>query len=123
MLWRYCMRSKSRKTSAVGGVFIFIDRQEVITRLPEGWKAKAKNATDELREVDGAQARKKIIDDNQELWRSIKGVLAAVGHQKCWYCETADIRSDNAVDHFRPREEFPGRAGKGTGGCLRCQQL
>lgn len=92
---------------------IFIDRQEVIARLPEGWKAKAKSVTDELREADGAAARKKIIDDNQELWRSIKGVLAAVGHQKCWYCESADIRSDNAVDHFRPKGRVSGASKEG----------
>jgi hypothetical protein len=92
---------------------IFIDRQEVISRLPEGWKAKAKSVTDELLQADGAAARKKIIEDNEELWRSIKGVLAAVGHQKCWYCETADIRSDNAVDHFRPKGRISGESKEG----------
>ncbi|WP_145498962.1 hypothetical protein [Streptomyces sp. CFMR 7] len=69
--------------------------------------------TDELLEADGIAERKKIIDDNQDLWRSIKGVLAAVGYQKCWYCETADIRSDNAVDHFRPKGRISGEGTEG----------
>src|SRR6202035_4546646 len=34
-------------------------------------------------------------------------VLAAMSHQKCWYCEARQIRSDNAVDHFRPKSVYP----------------
>ncbi|MBG7700907.1 HNH endonuclease [Streptomyces sp. MC1] len=87
---------------------IFIDRQEVIAMLPEGWQAKAKSVTDALLAADGEESRKRIISENEELWRSIKDVLAKVGHHKCWYCETANIRSDNAVDHFRPKNRVAG---------------
>ncbi|MDX3544871.1 HNH endonuclease signature motif containing protein [Streptomyces europaeiscabiei] len=87
---------------------IFIDRQEVIAMLPDGWKAEAKTVTDALRAASGSTERKKIIDENDELWRRIKNVLAEVGHNKCWYCETGNIRSDNAVDHFRPKGKVSG---------------
>ncbi|MFF7576563.1 HNH endonuclease signature motif containing protein [Streptomyces sp. NPDC008061] len=92
---------------------IFIDRQEVISKLPEGWQAKAKTVTDALLAADGLAARKKIIGENEELWRSIKGVLAKVGHQKCWYCEASEVRSDNAVDHFRPKGRVSGEVHDG----------
>ncbi len=69
--------------------------------------------TDALHAASGSAERKEIIADNEELWRSIKSVLAGVGYHKCWYCETAEIRSDNAVDHFRPKGKV---SGTGHGG-------
>ncbi|WTP59884.1 HNH endonuclease [Streptomyces phaeochromogenes] len=64
--------------------------------------------TDALLAASGPAERKKLIGENEDLWRSIKNVLSKVGHQKCWYCETADFRSDNAVDHFRPKGKVAG---------------
>ena len=37
------------------------------------------------------------------VWRELKDGLAALLHDKCWYCESPIDRSDNAVDHFRPK--------------------
>jgi uncharacterized protein (TIGR02646 family) len=34
----------------------------------------------------------------------------ALSHGKCWYCEARQMRSDNAVDHFRPKSRYPWRA-------------
>ncbi|MFD5512696.1 hypothetical protein ACFWIB_33720 [Streptomyces sp. NPDC127051] len=101
---------KNKKTSTGGLSLIFIDRQEVVEMLPNDWKAKAKSITDTLLATQSDAARKKLIGENEDLWRSIKGVLAKVSHDKCWYCETADVRSDNAVDHFRPKGRVAGVA-------------
>jgi uncharacterized protein (TIGR02646 family) len=30
-----------------------------------------------------------------------------LSHDKCWYCESRQTRSDNAVDHFRPKSDYP----------------
>jgi uncharacterized protein (TIGR02646 family) len=29
--------------------------------------------------------------------------LRRLSNDKCWYCESKDLRSDNAVDHYRPK--------------------
>lgn len=49
--------------------------------------------------------RSKAINKNQnaKLWGKLKPILEEASHGKCWYCESAEDRSDNAVDHFRPK--------------------
>jgi hypothetical protein len=42
-------------------------------------------------------------NDHSAVWRDLKDGLANLLHDKCWYCETVVDRSDNAVDHFRPK--------------------
>lgn len=41
------------------------------------------------------------------VWRQLKDSLADISHDKCWYCEVIQERSDNAVDHFRPKSIYP----------------
>src|SRR5262249_37866054 len=45
----------------------------------------------------------KVIKDSAKVWRRAKPYLERVMDYKCWYCETKDVRSDNAIDHFRPK--------------------
>jgi uncharacterized protein (TIGR02646 family) len=40
------------------------------------------------------------------VWQRLKPYLSKVMDGKCWYCETKDARSDNAVDHFRPKSLY-----------------
>src|SRR5262245_27764752 len=47
--------------------------------------------------------RSKEIGKHQKVWTSLKEVLRDLSHGKCWYCESVDPRSDNAVDHYRPK--------------------
>ncbi|WP_143665473.1 HNH endonuclease signature motif containing protein [Streptomyces sp. CS113] len=82
---------------------IFIDIQEIISMLDEGWKKEAQAVAKKLSEAQNATDRKAIIGDHEDLWRQLKAKLAQFGHDKCWYCETFSYRSDNAVDHFRPK--------------------
>jgi len=35
----------------------------------------------------------------------LKDELKRISHGKCWYCESSEIRSDKAVDHYRPKNE------------------
>ncbi|MEH3119950.1 MAG: hypothetical protein PGN25_20800 [Methylorubrum populi] len=65
-------------------------------RLPDGWANEAQAATHAI--LGGAPP-----SDFDGIWRDLKQRLAALLHDKCWFCETPVTRSDNAVDHFRPK--------------------
>ncbi len=66
-------------------------------RLPDAWRGEAEAAT---RMVLKDEA---VPGDLHEIWRDLKTNLAELFHNKCWFCETPIPRSDNAVDHFRPK--------------------
>ncbi|MEQ9566880.1 MAG: hypothetical protein RLN85_13900, partial [Pseudomonadales bacterium] len=73
----------------------WIDQDKI--QLPEGWLDKA------------AEAKRKVLDDGtkqedlSDVWRCLKDALAALSDKRCWICEAPATRSDNAVDHFRPK--------------------
>ena len=46
----------------------------------------------------------------------MKETLREASHGKCWYCESIDDRSDNAVDHFRPKNRVAEAADPGHSG-------
>lgn len=72
----------------------YIDIEDLI--LPDGWLERASKAA---AKVEGG------ADPNNfdKLWRELKDCLAELLKDKCWYCESPVDRSDNAVDHFRPK--------------------
>lgn len=72
----------------------YIDRNLLV--LPDGWLDRAKVAADAV--ANGAEP-----DAHSHVWGELKHGLADVFHDKCWYCENKITRSDNAVDHFRPK--------------------
>jgi uncharacterized protein (TIGR02646 family) len=65
--------------------------------LPEGWEERAREAKEAVR--NGS----KSINDQSSVWCALKDTLADKSNDKCWYCEIKQERSDNAVDHFRPK--------------------
>lgn len=65
-------------------------------RLPDGWLERAAAAKAAVE--NGAKP-----DDHASVWRELKNGLADLFNDKCWYCEVSIPRSDNAVDHFRPK--------------------
>jgi hypothetical protein len=78
-------------------------------RLPDGvrfidlWEAKAKKAFKDVEKCSDEEKAKKV-NDHSEIWsEDIKVILLNVSDQKCWYCESKQVRSDNNVDHFRPK--------------------
>lgn len=41
------------------------------------------------------------------IWSELKPELKKISNGKCWYCESREDRSDNTVDHFRPKSLYP----------------
>lgn len=80
--------------------YIDLDR----LRLPDGWEDRARHALEEVRALPPSQ-RKQAINARSPIWRELKELLKDLANGKCWYCETRQERSDNAVDHFRPKNE------------------
>lgn len=76
--------------------------------MPAGWLQRSQDAT--LAVTNGA-------DPNaySTVWRELKNGLADLLHDKCWYCETQVDRSDNAVDHFRPKNRVSDATNPHTG--------
>lgn len=65
--------------------------------LPVGWEERSARAT---RQLDLGE---RDIDQLSEVWRDLKACLAEASFRRCWYCESIINRSDNAVDHYRPK--------------------
>lgn len=84
----------------------YIDSSRLV--LPDGW---LKLSTDAAAAVENGENP----DDYSGVWRQLKGALADLFNDKCWYCETAVPRSDNAVDHFRPKGRVSDAANPHTG--------
>lgn len=68
---------------------------------PDGWDNRAAAARGEAGD-DLVEISKRSL-----IWRELKDSLACLSHDKCWYCEIKQERSDNAVDHFRPKSQYP----------------
>ncbi|MCA3030012.1 MAG: hypothetical protein ING66_15625 [Rhodocyclaceae bacterium] len=73
----------------------YVDRSKLTK--PTGWRQRAQTAAAAV--AGGADP-----NDHDEVWRTLKDGLAGLLHDKCWYCESPVERSDNAVDHFRPKK-------------------
>lgn len=72
--------------------------------LPDGWSEKAQQLTDSLKAAKDDKQRSEIINRNQEHWKAVKPVLAALFNHKCWYTEAPQQGTDVDVDHFRPKK-------------------
>ncbi|MEP9357110.1 hypothetical protein ABLE93_26775 [Xanthobacter sp. KR7-65] len=73
----------------------WIDQERI--ELPEGWLDKAAAAAKEMDEK-GLKP-----DDFSDVWRCLKDRFALLSDKRCWICEAPSARSDNAIDHFRPK--------------------
>lgn len=85
-----------------------VDIARLRTLLPADWEERARAATEEVRAAAPGD-RSAVIDRHAKLWRELKDDLASLLHRKCWYCESRQERSDNAVDHFRPKNRVAER--------------
>lgn len=65
------------------------------------WNARAALAQQQIN--DGTKQPK----DASLIWSEVKPSLKELSNGKCWYCESREARSDNAVDHFRPKSVYP----------------
>jgi hypothetical protein len=84
----------------------YIDLARLV--LPGGWLGRAQAAA-------AAVATGADPNDYAAVWRELKDGLAVLMHDKCWYCETPVDRSDNAVDHYRPKNRVSDAASPHTG--------
>jgi hypothetical protein len=64
---------------------------------------KAKNAVASC----SASSRITQIEIHAQVWRDLKEPLGRISSFKCHYCETAQVRDDFEVDHFRPKSGKP----------------
>ncbi|WP_411817358.1 hypothetical protein [Hyphococcus sp. DH-69] len=53
-------------------------------------------------EADGEEN----IGNHSNVWQCCKESLKGASFDKCYYCEMKDIRSDGAVDHYRPKSKY-----------------
>lgn len=72
--------------------------------LPAGWEGRARTAA--LKLLAGTHT----ADQLSSVWGSLKECLSTASNRRCWYCEASIIRSDNAVDHYRPKGTIKGVA-------------
>jgi uncharacterized protein (TIGR02646 family) len=79
-----------------------IDLDDLQARIPPGWADSAREALETLRDCAPAE-RSTALERYRDVWRRLGPALAELSKGKCWYCETREIRSDNPVDHFRPK--------------------
>jgi uncharacterized protein (TIGR02646 family) len=95
----------------------YIDRNELISKLPVGWQDDAKNALDELRDVCSKTyidrraykaAKSEIITKYGHIWTALTPILRDLSHDKCWYCETDLGRAVPEIEHFRPKRQVTG---------------
>lgn len=82
-----------------------IDTSPLQDRLPNRWAEKAKAALDKVRSASNPQERVEALRLGAPVWHALKEALASLSEDKCWYCEAEQARSDNNVDHFRPKGE------------------
>ena len=65
--------------------------------LTDGWDDRAEASTQDL--INGNF----VADDRSAIWKELKESLELLSNGRCWYCETNIPRTDNAVDHYRPK--------------------
>lgn len=83
----------------------YIDTQSL--KMSADWEARAKEAFDAVSKAADSD-RKAVFKQYGDVWSDLKEELRKLSNKKCWYCESIDARSDNAVDHFRPKGNVKG---------------
>jgi uncharacterized protein (TIGR02646 family) len=99
-------------------------RDEIEAGLPDYWDASVQAANQYVaNQIAAARARaaakaynpqkteafvrkaraKAISKKGADTWGRLADLLSNKSHEKCWYCECVQARSDMAVDHFRPK--------------------
>src|SRR6266496_5376859 len=78
-----------------------IEIDDLESRLSTKWK---KDAEDALEDVQNAAVadRPAVIQKHAHVWAALRSHLKTLS-KKCWYCESLELRSDQPVDHFRPK--------------------
>jgi len=71
-------------------------------QIPEDWQRNVANVVAAISAAN-AEQRATILGQNAQRWSMLNQVFARLKADKCWYCESRQIRSDKSIDHFRPK--------------------
>lgn len=82
---------------------IYINPNQII--IPQDWKERVKELTQELLQKSKSQRNKFIDSKRTETWGHPEILTALKGPvgNKCWYTEVDLTGSDPNIDHFRPK--------------------
>lgn len=87
----------------------FIDTASLANEICPNWMNKAEEAAAFIESVHDARGDvAEEITARSEIWSELKTQLSALSYEKCWYCESKQIRSDCHVDHYRPKNAVAG---------------
>ncbi len=74
---------------------------DLLNILPE-WLDRAQRAYEYVKSLP-PEKRAEAINSCSQVWKDLKDELKRISYNKCWYCESSEIRGDKAVDHYRPK--------------------
>ncbi|PMM08720.1 hypothetical protein BCT62_15105 [Vibrio splendidus] len=87
--------------------WLYVNNKINAAELATNTKADEKGWDEQKRaeqvEIEKVKARKKAISAKSSIWSQLSTVLSSLSYGKCWYCESSELRSDNPIDHFRPK--------------------
>lgn len=89
----------------------WICKDDIEGALKSEWRGKAAIAEAEIKAAATAEERRRILGRHSDVWRDFFSRLPENLKKKCWYCEAEEIRSDQPVDHFRPKNKIEGDEG------------
>ena len=101
----------------------YISSSRIETSLPDNWNNLVKDAKKYLKvkiknelvalKIKGSskdniknellKTRKNAINYKRTVWKTFSNNVKNISHEKCWYCDTKQDRSDMPIDHFRPK--------------------
>jgi uncharacterized protein (TIGR02646 family) len=86
----------------VGKAQTYVENKVAAARL----KGEAEGKAGAELEALCLKARHIAINAKASVWRAADSALRKASHDKCWYCEIRQDRSDKPVDHFRPKNSI-----------------
>lgn len=69
----------------------------------QAWLRKAMKLAQQLNAAPDEDARKKLIAENQTLWKDLLPWLRGISKGKCWFSESRGACQYWEVEHFRPK--------------------
>lgn len=83
----------------------WICKDDIEVCLTSDWRKVANKAKQALFDANSQEERKLILKkvSSSRVWHDFFNLLPENIKNKCWYCETEEIRSDKSIDHFRPK--------------------
>jgi hypothetical protein len=72
------------------------------SKVPDEKLKALKDLSEALEKIKTKEDRKAFIKANSAAWSQVRGELALMSHNKCWYTEAREGVSLYQTDHFRP---------------------